>query len=135
MRYTSFVLKTCNVNNKQRKRKIIYVEFSRYFFSKSDNDEDYITRPSKNASRNKSRKCMRSNVLFKEDLNESLHDLHKKVRDISFEQEKMSDKLNCEKRYCYSENTSKKCDELDSDVSFQIFSFETRFLIETKTSS
>ena len=49
--------------------------------------------------RTKTRKCVRTNVLFKDDLNESLHDLHKKVRDISFEQEKMSDKLDCEKRY------------------------------------
>ena len=65
--------------------------------------------------RTKARKCTRgSGVMFKEDLNESIHDLHKKVRDISFEQEKMSDKLNSDKRYCLNE-TSKKTEELDSD--------------------
>jgi hypothetical protein len=86
-----------------------------FLSKKSDNDEDYaINRPSKNSMRTKTRKCVRTNVLFKDDLNESLHDLHKKVRDISFEQEKMSDKLDCEKRYCFSE--TKKNDEIDSDV-------------------
>jgi hypothetical protein len=73
----------------------------------------------------KSRKC-RGNVLFKDDLNESLHDLHKKVRDISFEQEKLADQFNTEKACCMnnffsnSDNKlNKKCssNDLDSSVS------------------
>ena len=94
---------------------IFEIKILLFLFLKSDNDEEYINRPSKNSMRTKTRKCGRANVLFKDDLNESIHDLHKKVRDISFEQEKMADKLNSEKRYSFSE--MKKTDEVDSDVS------------------
>jgi hypothetical protein len=69
----------------------------------------------------KSRKC-RGNVLFKDDLNESLHDLHKKVRDISFEQEKLADQFNTEKEFCMKNifsNSDNKLNrnDLDSSVS------------------
>ena len=72
--------------------------------------------------RTKTRKCGRANVLFKDDLNESIHDLHKKVRDISFEQEKIVDKLNSEKRFHNNFIEIKKNDEIDSDVSFFLYS-------------
>ena len=68
--------------------------------------------------RTKTRKCGHANVLFKSDLNESIHDLHKKVRVISFEQEKIVDKLNSEKRFHNNFIEIKKNDEIDSDVSF-----------------
>lgn len=70
--------------------------------SMSDNDEDYrIHKPTCKNNKPRSNRCQTTR--FKDDLNESIHDLHKRVRDISFEQEKISDRLqkNCEtsKRY------------------------------------
>lgn len=39
----------------------------------------------------------------------SLHELHRKVRDLSFEQEKLADQINCEELRCkYDSQCSKK---------------------------
>ncbi|RNA38428.1 hypothetical protein BpHYR1_023328 [Brachionus plicatilis] len=68
--------------------------------SLSDDDDLYECRSriKQYNKRSKSMKCS---------LDESLHDLHRKVRDISFEQEKMADQLNSEDLRC-------KCDTLCS---------------------
>lgn len=45
-------------------------------------------------------------VVFRDDLNESLHELHQQVRDLSFEQDKISAQL-----------SSRNCHSKDSDPS------------------
>lgn len=73
---------------------------------------------------------------MKLNLNDSIHDLHKKVRDVSFEQEKLADQFNCEKMYncncgssCCARDKLKSCgvaggkkkgssSELDTSVIF-----------------
>lgn len=51
----------------------------------------------------------------------SLHELHRKVRDISFEQEKLADQLNCEdvRCKCDTQSSKKNCrsKKLSSDSS------------------
>ncbi|CAF0989192.1 unnamed protein product, partial [Brachionus calyciflorus] len=86
--------------------------------SLSDDEDLYEVRP-------RLKTCYKRSRSMKSTLNDSIHDLHRKVRDISFEQEKLADQINldrckcgsrCSKQSCKS--TSKKSSS-DSDSSFE----------------
>ena len=67
-------------------------------------------------------KKYKSNVVFKDELNDSLHDLHKRIRDISFEQEKLNEKLNYDKEHEYIQKGTRRLEnELDESVCFASF--------------
>ena len=59
------------------------------FVTQSDTEDEYV------ASSNRHNRGRR-NVVFRDDLNESLHEIHQQVRDLSFEHDKLADHFNSE---------------------------------------
>jgi hypothetical protein len=79
--------------------------YSLFFFVKSDTEDEYLANSRQSRGRH--------NVVFRDDLNESLHELHQQVRDLSFEHDKLADHFHSEmgrskhdKRYIDSQDSS-----------------------------
>lgn len=86
------------------------------FISQSDTEDEYYHHSSPN--RGRAAKRGNHNVVFRDDLNESLHELHQQVRDLSFDHEKLSAEVN------------RMQDGAAVPVNFRISFVQLRFLIE-----